>query len=111
MPTPIDDLFEPDEFVRRHIGPSASDMAHMLDTIGVGSVDELLDMTMPDSIRSDEPLGLAPAVPEAEAVRRLRAIASKNQVVTSLIGMGYTGTITPPVIARNVLENPAWYTA
>ena len=111
MPTPIADLFEPDEFVRRHIGPSASDMAHMLDTIGVESVDALLDMTMPDSIRSDQPLGMAPAVPEAEAIRRLRAIASKNQVVTSLIGMGYTGTITPPVIARNVLENPAWYTA
>ncbi len=111
MPTPIAELFEPDEFVRRHIGLSASDMAHMLETIGVETVDALLDMTMPDSIRSNEPLGLAAAVPEAEAIRRLRAIANKNQLVTSLIGMGYTATITPPVIARNVLENPAWYTA
>ena len=66
---------------------------------------------MPATIRSSEPLDLPAAVPEPEAMRRLRVIAKKNQLVTSLIGMGYTGTITPPVIARNVLENPAWYTA
>jgi len=111
MPTPLSDLIEPDEFVRRHIGPSSADLDYMLSALGVESADELLDETMPVSIRSTEPLDLPAAVSESEAIRRLRAIASKNEVVTSLIGMGYTGTITPPVIARNVLENPAWYTA
>ncbi len=111
MSTPLADLFEPDEFVRRHIGPSGDDVAHMLDALGVDSIETLLDQTLPASIRSAEPLDLPAAVPESVAVHRLRAIAGKNQQVTSLIGMGYTGTITPPVIARNVLENPAWYTA
>ncbi len=111
MPTPLSDLFESDEFVRRHVGPAPGDVAHMLDVIGADSVEALLDQTMPDTIRSSEPLDLAPAVSEREALRRLRVIAEKNEIVTSLIGMGYTGTITPPVIARNVLENPAWYTA
>jgi len=109
--TPITDLFEPDAFVRRHIGPSPADMAHMLAAIGVASTDELLDRTVPDSIRTTDPLDLPAAVPEHEAIVRLRSIAERNVVVTSLIGMGYHGTITPPVIARNVLENPAWYTA
>lgn len=111
MPTPLSDLFETDEFVRRHIGPNASEVEHMLATIGVASTEQLLDETLPESIRSAEPLALGVAVPEADAIRRLRALASKNKQVTSLIGMGYHGTITPPVIARNVLENPAWYTA
>ncbi len=111
MPTPLSDLLESDEFVRRHVGPTPGDVAHMLDAVGVDSVEALLDQTMPATIRSSEPLDLAPAVPEREALRRLRVLAEKNQLVTSLIGMGYTGTITPPVIARNVLENPAWYTA
>lgn len=111
MPTPLTELFETDEFVRRHIGPDAADVEHMLATIGIESVDQLLDETVPASIRSADPLALGEAVPEAEAIRRLRQLASKNQQVTSLIGMGYHGTITPPVIARNVLENPAWYTA
>ncbi len=111
MPTPIDQLFEPDEFTRRHVGPSPADRAEMLATLGVGSVDDLLDETMPDAIRSPGPLDLPDGVSEREAIRRLRAIAGKNHLVTDLIGMGYTGTITPPVIQRNVLENPAWYTA
>lgn len=111
MPTPLSELFEPNEFVRRHIGPSPDDMAHMLSTLGVDDTDALLDQTLPPSIRSDEPLALGASVPEHEAIARLRSIAAKNTLVTSLIGMGYHGTITPPVIARNVLENPAWYTA
>jgi glycine dehydrogenase len=111
VPTPLSELFEPDEFARRHIGPSATDMAHMLSTLGVDSADALLAQTVPDSIRSTEPLDLAAGVPEQVAIERLRAIAAENTLVTSLIGMGYHGTITPPVIARNVLENPAWYTA
>ena len=115
-PTPprtrsLGQLVEPDEFTRRHIGPSDDDVVAMLAAIGAGSVEELLAETMPRSIRDLTPLDLAGGVPEADALRRLREIAGRNQRVTSLIGMGYTGTITPPVIARNVLENPAWYTA
>ncbi len=114
VPQPIrslGELIEPDEFTRRHVGPSVEDVAVMLDAIGVETVEELLSQTMPSTIRSETPLELPGGVPEAEALERLRAIAGRNQRVTSLIGMGYTGTITPPVIARNVLENPAWYTA
>jgi len=109
--TPIAELFEPAEFVRRHIGLSPDDMTHMLGVVGVATAEELLDQTVPDSIRSTEPLDIPSAVPEHEALDRLRSIAEQNAVVTSLIGMGYHATITPPVIARNVLENPAWYTA
>ena len=111
MSTPIHQLFEPDEFVRRHIGPSDADVRHMLGAIGAADLDALLDETVPTTIRSDEPLDLPEAVTEQDAIARLRALAGQNRVVTSLIGIGYHGTITPPVIARNVLENPAWYTA
>jgi glycine dehydrogenase len=111
MPVTLSELFESDEFTRRHIGPSRSDLVHMLSVLGVSDADELLDQTLPDSIRSSGPLELPDGVPEHVALDRLRSIASQNKVVTSLIGMGYHGTITPPVIARNVLENPAWYTA
>ncbi|MFK7916867.1 MAG: glycine dehydrogenase (aminomethyl-transferring), partial [Ilumatobacter sp.] len=111
MPTPLSELFETDEFVRRHIGPSPDDLTRMLEVLGVDSTDQLLDQTLPATIRAAEPLALGAAVPEDEAIARLRSIAAKNTVVTSLIGMGYHATITPPVIARNVLENPAWYTA
>lgn len=104
-------LVEPDEFTRRHIGPTDGDVAAMLAAIGAGTIEELLGETMPPSIRELTPLDLPGGVPEADAIRRLREIAGRNQRVTSLIGMGYTGTITPPVIARNVLENPAWYSA
>ncbi len=107
----IAELCEPDEFVRRHIGPDASDLTQMLHVLGVGSTTALLDETFPPSIRAAADLGLPAGVPERVALGRLRAMAVKNRQVVSLIGMGYTNTITPPVIARNVLENPAWYTA
>ncbi len=113
-PTPPRDLhtlIESDEFTRRHIGPSTEELSAMLAVVGAASVDELLAETMPATIRSDAPLDLPAAVPETEAIERLRRIAGRNRRVTSLIGMGYTATVTPPVIARNVLENPAWYTA
>jgi glycine dehydrogenase len=110
-PVPLGDLIEPDEFTRRHIGPSDDDVATMLAAIGVSSVEELLTQTMPDSIVAPGPLALPGGVSETDALARLRTIAERNRRVTSLIGMGYTATITPPVIARNVLENPAWYTA
>ncbi len=109
MPIPLSELIESDEFVRRHIGPSPEDMSHMLSVLGVETSEELIEQTVPESIRSTAPLALGDAVPEHEAIARLREIAAQNSVVTSMIGMGYHGTITPPVIARNVLENPAWY--
>lgn len=111
MPTPLSELFDTDGFIRRHVGPSSAELEHMLSTLGVDDTDELLAQTVPESVRSTEPLDLGAAVPEHVATSRLRSIAARNTVVESLIGMGYHGTITPPVIARNVLENPAWYTA
>jgi glycine dehydrogenase len=110
-PPSLADLIEHDEFARRHIGPDAGDVERMLELLGVASPAALLDETMPPSIRAAADLGLPPGVPEHVALERLRALAKRNRRVTSLIGMGYTSTITPPVIARNVLENPAWYTA
>jgi glycine dehydrogenase len=109
--SPLDTLIETGEFTRRHIGPTDAEVSAMLEVIGAGSLAELLDETMPASIRSGTPLSLPDGVPEHEAIERLRSLAGRNRRVTSLIGMGYTGTITPPVIARNVLESPAWYTA
>ena len=111
MPESIAALIDNDEFARRHIGPSDADVDKMLSTLGLESIGQLLDQTMPGSIRSIEPLLPADGVRERDALEKLRSIAARNEVVTSLIGMGYHGTITPPVIARNVLENPAWYTA
>jgi glycine dehydrogenase len=99
------------DFARRHIGLGPDDMAAMLETIGVGSVEELIEQTVPASIRLRRPLQLGETLSETEALERLRSIAGHNDVFTSLIGMGYYGTFLPPVIQRNVLENPAWYTA
>jgi glycine dehydrogenase len=104
-------LVEPDEFVRRHVGPTAVEIERMLAAVGASSTAALLAETMPDAIVSPTALALPDGVAEGTALARLREIAARNRRVTSLIGMGYTGTITPPVIARNVLENPAWYTA
>ncbi|MEX2626878.1 MAG: aminomethyl-transferring glycine dehydrogenase, partial [Ilumatobacteraceae bacterium] len=98
-------------FADRHIGPDDAELEHMLATIGVTSLDELIDQAVPPAIRLDDPLDLPPAVPEADVLAELGRLADRNQGSTSLIGMGYSGTITPPVVRRNVLENPAWYTA
>ena len=105
------DLIDQQEFARRHIGPDVADTEHMLATLGLGSIDELLDTTVPSAIRMTEALAMPHGVTVTEALAELRGIAEQNVVRTSLIGMGYYGTITPPVILRNVLENPAWYTA
>ena len=99
------------DFVHRHVGADDGERAEMLATLGVGSVAELIDQVVPASIRDHEALALAPALSEEQAVAQLRSFAARNEVFTSLIGMGYTATVTPPVIQRNVLENPAWYTA
>ncbi|MGE3621074.1 MAG: glycine dehydrogenase, partial [Acidimicrobiia bacterium] len=98
-------------FADRHVGPRPSDVDEMLATLGVGSLAELIDQAVPRSIRATEPLSLPPALSEQGALARLRELAGRNRVVTSLIGLGYHGTITPGVIRRNVIEDPAWYTA
>ena len=98
-------------FARRHIGPSSQDIEEMLKVVGDETLDELIAQTIPGSIRQTVPLDTGAALSETEAIARMREIASKNQVFTSLIGLGYHGTILPPVIQRNILENPAWYTA
>ncbi|MGH9209641.1 MAG: aminomethyl-transferring glycine dehydrogenase [Acidimicrobiales bacterium] len=98
-------------FADRHIGPDRADLDHILRTLGVGSLDELVEQAVPASIRDDKPLALAEAASEAEVLSLLRALADRNQVFSSLIGQGYYATHTPGVILRNVLENPAWYTA
>ncbi len=100
-----------DDFVRRHLGPTPSEQELMLGVVGAASIDELLDQALPAAIRSTRPLQLPGPRTEEDVLGELRAIAGRNVVRTSLIGMGYHGTITPRVIRRNVLENPAWYTA
>ncbi|MDQ1457285.1 MAG: glycine dehydrogenase [Actinomycetota bacterium] len=100
-----------DVFADRHIGPRAGEQIAMLTALGYGSLAELVDAAVPAVIREAAPLALPEPLSETEALARLRDIAGRNQVFTSLIGLGYHDTITPPVILRNVLENPAWYTA
>ena len=99
-----------DTFPRRHIGPDPADQQAMLDLIGAQSLEDLTAQTVPASIRAQKPLNLPPAQSESEALATLRTIATKNKVNKSFLGMGYYGTITPPVILRNILENPGWYT-
>src|SRR5487761_1788994 len=112
MNAPLRPFDEPaTTFVRRHIGPSPRDIAAMLETVGATSLKALMAETLPSSIRQDTPLDLGRALSETEALAHMRELASKNQVFTSLIGQGYYGTILPAVIQRNILENPAWYTA
>jgi glycine dehydrogenase len=105
------DVLANNEFARRHIGPSAAETREMLGTIGVASIDELIEQTVPEALRQRAPLDLGAPLSETQALQKLRSVASKNRVMTSLIGQGYYGTIMPAVIKRNILENPAWYTA
>ncbi|HEV7411926.1 MAG TPA: aminomethyl-transferring glycine dehydrogenase subunit GcvPA, partial [Bradyrhizobium sp.] len=98
-------------FARRHIGPSPRDIDAMLETVGAKSLAALMGETLPSSIRQQQPLDLGDALSETEALAHMAKLAAQNQVFTSLIGQGYSGTILPPVIQRNILENPAWYTA
>ncbi len=104
------ELLDADNFVPRHIGPRQTDVDTMLTTIGVESIDDLIDETIPTSIRMTEGLDLPERLSEREVIAKLRSIADQNTVHRSLIGMGYYGTVTPPVIQRNILENPGWYT-
>ncbi|WP_410638711.1 aminomethyl-transferring glycine dehydrogenase [Amycolatopsis sp. lyj-346] len=99
-------------FADRHIGPGPAELRHILDVIGVASLDELAERAVPSSLReSARPLELPPAASEAQALAELRELAARNRPAAAMIGLGYHDTVTPPVIRRNVLENPAWYTA
>ena len=108
---PLGALENPSEFVARHIGVDAADEQHMLSLIGAASRRAMIEAIVPRSIARSQGMQLPPAVGEAEALAELRAIAAKNKVFKSHIGQGYHGTLTPGVILRNILENPAWYTA
>jgi glycine dehydrogenase len=108
---PLTQLEQRDDFIGRHLGPDANDIAAMLKTIGASTLDGLIGQTVPAAIRLEKPLSIADAMPEHEALAKLKAIAAKNVVKKSLIGLGYYDTIMPKVILRNVLENPGWYTA
>lgn len=110
MPS-LSQLQQPDAFLRRHLGPDESEQRAMLEALGLTSRDQLIEQTVPPAIRLQGELALPPALDEQGALARLRSYAEQNQLWTSLIGMGYYGTITPPVILRNLLENPGWYTA
>ena len=107
MRTPIS---HPPDFAARHLGPHADDIREMLALVGCDTLDELMAETVPAGIRFQGPLQIPKGVPEAELLERLRVIANGNEVWRSYLGMGYSGTITPGVIQRNILENPGWYT-
>jgi len=98
------------EFIKRHIGPNAQDTQKMLDTIGAKSIDELIEKTIPNTIRSKKPMQIPEGLSEFEMLQSLKKIGEKNIVATNFIGQGYYGTITPSVILRNIFENPGWYT-
>lgn len=99
-----------DKFMNRHLGPTENDIDEMLKIIGINSLNELIDKTVPQDIRLDKPLNLKSPITEFELLEELKQIASKNKIFKSFIGMGYSTTIVPNVIKRNVFENPSWYT-
>ena len=104
--------YDPYDFAnRRHIGPTPAEMEEMLAALGVPDLDTLIDQTVPQGIRQPEALDLGPALSERDMLKKMREVAKRNRVCASLIGQGYYGTVTPPVILRNIMENPAWYTA
>ncbi|MBJ2136320.1 aminomethyl-transferring glycine dehydrogenase [Paraglaciecola chathamensis] len=107
----LSQLEQTQDFIRRHIGPSEAEMADMLECVGAESLDDLMQQTVPEGIRLPESLNVGESQTEAQALAYLKTVASKNQVNRSYIGMGYSDTLTPNVILRNVLENPGWYTA
>jgi glycine dehydrogenase len=107
----IDQGHSGSEFARRHIGPNEAETAEMLRAVGFESLDALIDATVPKNIRFDRELNLPEAKSEAEALAELRAISKKNKIAKNFIGAGYSDCVTPPVIQRNILENPGWYTA
>ncbi|NOQ77336.1 MAG: aminomethyl-transferring glycine dehydrogenase, partial [Methylococcaceae bacterium] len=108
---PLSQLEMRGNFIRRHIGANQRQTAEMLTALGLENLEELIEQAIPDNILSDEPLKLTESISESAVIKHLRKIRARNKVYTSMIGMGYYDTIMPAVIKRNVLENPAWYTA
>ena len=110
---PLHELERGTPFTDRHIGPRPDELDRMLSTIGMSSLDELAETVVPASIHDTEPAPstLPAAATESEVLAELRALAARNTVTVPMLGLGYAGTITPPVVRRNVLESPAWYTA
>jgi glycine dehydrogenase len=111
LPQPNAGFLTEDQFLGRHIGPRVEDTRAMLDVLGYSSLDALMDAIVPEEIRLRQPMKLPAALTERGALAELRAMALKNQIFRSYLGMGYHDTVTPPVILRNILENPGWYTA
>lgn len=107
----LEELQQSEKFITRHLGPDNDEQLAMLKSLGMASLSELLDKVVPSSIRRLDPMDLAQGLTEQQSLEKLKAIASKNIVLKSYIGMGYYNTFTPPTIQRNILENPAWYTA
>ena len=107
----VETSFDPFQFRHRHMGPSPNDIGRMLQVVGAPTLDALIDEAIPGDIRQARPLDLGPALSEPQLLAKMRDVASRNRPMTSLIGQGYYGTHLPAVIQRNVLENPAWYTA
>ena len=107
----IDSKMRTDSFVLRHVGPRQSEVELMLQKIGVNSIDELINQTIPDDICLSKPLDLDPALDESEFVTHIKSLAAKNKQFRTYIGLGYNAAITPPVIQRNIFENPSWYTS
>ena len=107
----LKDLQNAAEFIARHIGPSAEDQQQMLRTLGCNNLQQLTEQVVPEAIAMADDLAIVDGCSEAQALEELRALASQNKVFRSFIGQGYYNTITPNVIQRNILENPAWYTA
>ena len=99
------------DFAARHVGPRPDDIQSMLATLGYDDLDAFIAAVVPSAIRMRRPLALPAGLSEPEALARIGALAARNKVFRSYIGLGYSGTHTPPVIQRNVLENPGWYTA
>jgi glycine dehydrogenase len=109
--SPLAQLEFADAFIQRHLGPTPGQQREMAQGLGYDSLDALIDTVVPAGIRLQQPLNLPGPATEAVVLARLQAIAARNQVARSFIGCGYYDTFTPPVIQRNVLENPGWYTA
>jgi len=109
-PHPLTGVPVPDVFAGRHIGPQPDDLPRMLRVVGAADLADLVDQAVPAGIRTERPLDLPAAATEAEALAELRALADRNRVARSFVGLGYSGTFTPPVVQRNVFENPGWYT-
>ena len=110
-PLPLETLEFRDEFVHRHIGPTPTEIPQMLQAIGVGSLDELIQKAVPPQIIAEGEPKIEESRGEREVLTYLRSLATQNKVHRSFIGLGYSGCFTPPVVLRNIMENPAWYTA